>query len=1752
MGFTSRPARWLGFGLVAFLAGRATVDRSPSGEPRHEQPALATTIDLENEVSLRVRFAAERPAAIDWKQIAIPGAPKFVTQTPDDRTLEIEFAEPLPRAQRFVISSPGVGSASCIELARFETAGPSLTDLHVQKPVDGERRLHLRFDLPIDEAKLERSLALRDARGTEVAIDVAVCENCMKSEKVRPGTSYVVRVPKLESPNEPAQLAIAADLTSTEGPVAFVGDRTRSVVFDAPLHFERYDAEVDSIVLYFDRELDAIDPARVRVEPATDFTCERSGSSALRISGDFPCGSQVRVKLEEGFPGAATARLEEPLVFLVEIPDREPSLAFVGDGIALSNQALPEVEIETVNVDAVRLRIREVFADSALHFLRQRGTKWRLDPDRAFSSTEKSLVRELVASKNETLRTRIDLRELLGQAPRGIFLIGIEDLEMPWSEELTLLEITDLGIALRVNDGSAIARVTSLASGTPVVGAEVELRSLSNRLLAHAQTDASGLCTFDFSPVDPNDPPFCAIASTADDRAFVDVKHFGLALEDRVLEGRPPVKRGGREAFIALDRPWIRPGDSGSAAVLLRDRDGNAAFGALDLTCFDAGQAVRSKSKIDANARGVARFTIDTAASDRSGIWYLEIADPTSGEVLGRQSFVVADSEPENVDVDVKFAAPLAVGSDGQLEIAGQFLSGGPLTEAPLAVYVDWRRAPFPSVDGYSFAGVEDSPIGASEPIRSALDANGRATIGIPSPELGGSQRLIADITVEVEERSGRTASRQLSEPLEVRDYRIGARFRDTVAEVIALTADGSVYAEPLAGEVDLRRVSWKYDEESGESTLEHGVIVSREFALDRGRAQVDFAAELAASADGWYEIVVRVGERHVLTSRGEPAPPPTTLRVTAPSGNVEPGATFPIVVHAPFTGDALVTLEGAGIHDARVVRLAEGSNRFDYTLPSSDRVLPSSAHIVIQMARPQREVAAQERAFSPAAIGAARLAIVRRDTVAEVRLEVPERVVPGADVEIGIEAPGVQEVVLFAVDEGELGRVGDRYADPLAFFHGPRALESLGATSSAALRSGARFESSAGGDAGDEEPLLSALAEGMLTRERAWTYTETATLDAQGRGRVRFRLGSHPAREGSLRLIALASGTRALGYATRSLRVAAPLSLQVAGPNLLREGDRAEMVVTLRNLSGAAQDVSMSLASEFATLDAAIPESYTLRDGAEERIIVPVRADHGATLGKLIARAAVKGQPKIDREVAMNFAIVAAEPLVRRVTTKRIDRTGEIAVDSNWTSPVDVEIEVDTDPRQRLGAARRSLAAYPYGCAEQVSSQILAHVALGVERISGDGGADAMVLNTLLRVGFEKLSAMQLDDGSFGFWRGSESLPLPTLQAFAALLELGDRGRMDVSSALPKLTRYVRNELARSPDPQVATLAIRLLSRAGVPVDLAVARIERAVMEGHSTAAKAQLAIVLAGSGEREKARTMLAGLVGGETGDGSALDTPMRGRAALLEALLAIDPADARTHSLANELLSSIEQPDQHTTSDLAPALIALSKYFNAFAERERASTIQFGSDGKPKQLIPTELAHSTQNSHRARLAPGERLSVVADGPVYCLVTEVGRRATSAKDGALALSRSIHDVTEDLPVLPGQPLQRGREYEVVITLDAKSALENVAIVAAIPAGCDGVRRDRRPLEDADYDYRDGSEATTPNPRREPDSLDLRPGNALMFLDHLPAGRSELRYRIRATFRGEFLIPPLRAEAMYRPGSSVIGGGGIDRVVVR
>jgi uncharacterized protein YfaS (alpha-2-macroglobulin family) len=59
----------------------------------------------------------------------------------------------------------------------------------------------------------------------------------------------------------------------------------------------------------------------------------------------------------------------------------------------------------------------------------------------------------------------------------------------------------------------------------------------------------------------------------------------------------------------------------------------------------------------------------------------------------------------------------------------------------------------------------------------------------------------------------------------------------------------------------------------------------------------------------------------------------------------------------------------------------------------------------------------------------------------------------------------------------------------------------------------------------------------------------------------------------------------------------------------------------------------------------------------------------------------------------------------------------------------------------------------------------------------------------------------------------------------------------------------------------------------------------------------------------------------------------------------------------------------------------------------------------------------------------------------------------------------------------------------------------------------------------------------------------ELRDERALHFADRLTAGVYHISYITRATTKGDFIVPPARAEEMYRP--EVFGRSGSDRLTV-
>ncbi|TAL30153.1 MAG: hypothetical protein EPN93_20230 [Spirochaetes bacterium] len=154
-------------------------------------------------------------------------------------------------------------------------------------------------------------------------------------------------------------------------------------------------------------------------------------------------------------------------------------------------------------------------------------------------------------------------------------------------------------------------------------------------------------------------------------------------------------------------------------------------------------------------------------------------------------------------------------------------------------------------------------------------------------------------------------------------------------------------------------------------------------------------------------------------------------------------------------------------------------------------------------------------------------------------------------------------------------------------------------------------------------------------------------------------------------------------------------------------------------------------------------------------------------------------------------------------------------ATDDFEYRPETLTITVHPDPIAQLMRASKYLAEYPYGCVEQTISRFLPNLAFkallakrGMKDVPVDPELDAKI-----SVGIQRITQMQNDDGSWGWWsgdRGNEFITGYVLYALRTAKGLGYP--IDGESArqgLEAVERMLQNESLLSPDGKAYLLYI-------------------------------------------------------------------------------------------------------------------------------------------------------------------------------------------------------------------------------------------------------------------------------------------------------------------------------------------------------
>ncbi len=1592
----------------------------------------------------------------------------------------------------------------------------------------------LTFDLPLSAEDLGKHLRASAPGGRPL-------ETRVRSRKDSKGKVFLVEISgekesKKGPPLAKARVRILPGLLPRGGEVPLGREISVVLKFRENLVFQGMKAQKGGISLRFNRWCPLPEKKWIRLEPHVPFQVYRDWRG-LNLAGDFRPGKVYRVTLKKGFPGHGPGRLRTEITQALMVPDMAPSLEFASRGVVLSSKALPELTLRSVNLASCLLEIRTLYPNNVVFFA-GRG-RWDF-PDRAFGPW-KRVTCVLGGPRNEKAVHRVSLEGLLGGERVGIHQVRIRPLDEAgrprgrWKERI--LQITDLGITARVAEGGVLARVTSLASGRGLEGAGVRVFSAANQLLGEARTGPNGVALVSCPLTSPDRTPFVVEAVLGRDRSFLDLDRYEMEVQGDD-GGERPYLSSGVEAYVFMDRGIVRPGGTARAAVLVRDQACLAAAGrALTARWFDPSGRVRREENLLVPGSGLLALEKKFSLSDATGVWRLSIFQEK--KLVGTAPVRVEAFVPDRLEVETRPEGLFLLGKEGTVLVKARWLEGSPADKRPgrLLARFDVGAPRFEGYEAFSFLPEgELVPPGGREPVPFVLDEKGRARIRLDLPPVKrGIQVLTARITAEVEDPSGRRVRGGFTETAFPEEGILGIRADEKGATLVLVDGKGYlVEASPVVRVVHLvRRWSWGIRSlESGGFTfgvsLETKEVEEKKVRLKKGVGRVLFDG-LTRESGGWHVLSARLGSALAEQAVGDVPKKPDRLRVTCLDAPVKPGGTAHFALDAPFGGDVLLSLEGAGLRAHQVFHVQAGRTILPVPVPRGLK-LPN-LHALAVLTRPQNAPGAKPPFLM---VGGASFALDRPEVKTRVTLDLPSKVRPRSEVILHVRAPGATRALAALVDEGVLRITGHPSPDPLGWFLAPRWNDAGGADTRVRLYDSPRFEAppirgggGRGGHslgprlAGSISPFIQplALSSGILE------------LDGKGEGTFRFRL---PPYEGKLRVMVLASGPGVVGAASKELVVTCPLGLSAAGPRMISPGDLSGVVLTVANRTKRPGKAELLL-EPFggARLPAAMaPRRVLLLGPGEHRdVYVPLLA------GPEPGRQGLRVTARMGKESRRAEGAFLVRPPALYAELRRgfaFQKKGIIRIPGKWSPRgLLVRLRVGAGLDEALLPLLGKMVQYPYGCVEQTASRGFALLAAGrlLPRLSAEGPPPDF--SGMVVAAVDRILSMQTTSGGLAFWPWmNKEYRFGTVYGLDFLLSAKKMGFDVPGETLAVLEDRAARYLGGG-SLFLQCYAAQVLAGTGRPVGPWLTLLAERVKASKDREALVRVALGLAKVGRKKEARRLLSLLEGmppwKKREEWGELHSSLRVLALELRAELRVQPASSRTVDLATRLERDVLNPEGLTTQETAQALLSLAAFDRVTSPAEsRPFSCRLSWPGGERILdrpgwvvLPVE--------------GGAAIRVEAKGRVYGFLEVHGFRLDGSETrvkGAV-LTRRFLDPSTGKEV---EFFRKGRIYKVRLQGSLPWAARNFCFTDVLPGGLE--------LEGKPSKVRLREVSGTGVRSLALDGVEFRDDRILAFGRGPLEGSFVLEYRVRALFPGAYLAPPAQVECLYDPGRLVRGGG--------
>jgi len=1655
-----------------------------------------------------------------------------------------------------------------------------------------ELTVRLRFNAVPDRMKLKGFLFLYEGKAGDEKLDYDLVgqsggsEVWVQIQNVDTGKVFVELKPGLTGENA-APLAQQQNL---------------ELEITTKLMLQRLQAEAPSfgeasVECVFTESLDANTAAAyVNVSPPVQFTVEAAWNS-LRLSGPFQPGAVYKITFKAGLMSENNHALLKDLTRSVQIPNRGKAATIAAEGRYLSPRGTLTVPVSTMNLRRCIVTLAPVLPQNLVQLALRDGSRTSGYYGGPGSAADKltgaavTVTNAVSAPLNAETKFNIRLRDLAGPEPRGLFLLSVvgEDDSQSRSEyggsesDHRLLAVTDLGLSALLHAGGATVWVNSLQDAKPVAGAEVILYAENNYELARGVTDASGLSRLAFVEDAKVAVPFLLIARTGEDLSFLPLEKTQVTQIGET--GGRAYLTGGYEAFVFSDRGIYRPGETAHLNALVRDRDLAAppAFPVLFRIIQPNGRVFKDLP-VQLDVTGAASAEIGMPEFLPTGRYEVRLVLPGTFQSLGETGVLLEDFVPPQVRVTVHGPAERgAAGQPVRFDTRAEHLFGRAAAGLNAKGFTSLRSVPFEPKEwkDWLFGDAEKHFAESYLPLNSVLlDEQGCAQFKVETYDTWRPPAAIrVNFQATVTEASGRPVTAGAQALVDIYPFYIGiktgGRTRVAIGEtqrvaVVEVAPDGSAWtkAKPLA--VRLDRVEWntvlrrnaggRYQWLSEERKT---LVAEDTFSASGQPADYSFAvpgagdfiltfSDPASGVSSSFRFYAGSSDPQWISWSREK---PDTVDLSLDKPGYKAGETAKLLIKAPFSGTALLSLTSDRVLESRIIELEK--NTAEIEIPVLAGFAPN-VYCSITLVRPAR---AESVWTSHRATGAVALKVEPLNRKLTVSVDAPAMNRPQARLNVKLRVrdeaglPAAADVTVFAVDEALCMLTDFATPDPLKWFLAQRALgvnlfdiyaDLMPIVDEAAL-GGASHP--AGGGAGDLGRRLNPIKANRFKPVTLWAGK--VPLGTEGVAEVNLDV---PEFTGELRLMAVAWNRTQMGTGDQHVKVKRPLVVQPSLPRFLAPGDSCIAAFALFNESGAPVEATLRVTCGGPLTVAKPEQKITLQAGEARTVTVQLLA--GDAPGKAFCTVEVVAGAECYRETLE----LAVRPASARTVEShsgfiKAGQTLTLTPPANWIGEtLQQEIWCSGSPAVQLNGAFDYLLHYPYGCLEQTTSG--AFPLLYLADLANRARAQSLGLDEtgpILRAAILRVLSMQQSDGSFSLWpfqtRGDAGWA--GIYATHFLVEArraacdvpADRLDEALTALRALLDRPVPAEETRwIVDMERRAYACHVLALAGKPEPGWTARLSESSAR-LSFAGRVHVSAALLAAGEPRQAteRMIELGLPNAfrPRDIGPLLGSSVTDAALLLNAWMDVDPQSESVGPLAKFIEKQQQAGHWGTTIDDAFALMALGKY----VRRTGPPQPFFATLALPGGL--TRSASATGDVHWASTV-GQTGAVQirneGPGPLYYAFRTEGVPVSGKQreeDAGLKVRRDWLDL-EGKPLSPGA-LSQGDLVIVRITLDTLGReLDNLVIEDLLPAGLE--------IENAHL----ATAQVVPWVKEKTDwclACDPRDDRLLLFTGAV-AGERLFYYAARAVTPGKFTVPALTASCMYAPEIRSLSGRGEMEII--